>query len=289
MVFLSVAHYGGTVTSDFGGAQIGSPEFDRRVGTWISAWVDYLGTKGIAPSQLGLLIHDEPHEGSEIGPFLAWARAIQAAEPEVLIWEDPTYRNPEAAPRELFDACDVLCPNRPMWLERSRIFQRFYAAEKRRGRELQFYSCSGPAKLLDPYSYYRLQTWHAWHVGATGSFFWAFGDNSGSSSWNEYFAKAGPYTPLFLDDRSVTAGKHMEAIRESVEDYQYLVMLQAAVERAKHAGHPAAAEAAKLLETGTGRVLSAEGADGLRWHDPKDRTLADRVRVEILDAIASLQ
>ena len=37
-------------------------------------------------------------------------------------------------------------------------------------------------------------------VGGQGSFYWAFGDNSGASSWNEYFAKAGPFTPLFLDD-----------------------------------------------------------------------------------------
>jgi hypothetical protein len=291
MVFLAVAHYSGAIQTSLGGAEIGSAEFDDRVGTWISAWVSHLRSKGIAPNRLGLLIHDEPHEGSDISAFLTWARAIKAAEPDVLIWEDPTYRNPAGAPPELFEACDILCPNRPMWLERSDAFAAFYADQQKRGRTLQSYSCSGPAKLLDPYSYYRLQAWHCWHIGGTGSFFWAFGDNSGASSWNEYFAKSGPFTPLFLDDTSVTAGKQMEAIRESVEDYEYFVMLKRAVERAKEAGRSdaALARAESLLETAAAAVIAAEGADQIRWHQPKDRTIADRTRVKILEALVSLR
>jgi len=177
------------------------------------------------------LIRDEPHEGSDdVEPIVGWARAIKAAEPSVLIWEDPTYRDPTKAPAEMFEVCDVLCPNRAMWLGRAKLFEPFYLDQKRKGKELQSYSCSGPARMLDPYSYYRLQAWHCWHFGATGSFFWAFGDNSGSSSWNEYFTQSGPYTPLFLDDETVTPGKQMEAIRESVEDYECFVMLRKAVE-----------------------------------------------------------
>jgi hypothetical protein len=261
------------------------------VGTWISAWVRHLKSKGIRPDQLGLLIHDEPHEGSDIGPLLAWAKAIRAAEPDVIIWEDPTYRDPTKAPPELFEACDVLCPNRPMWLTQGKPFAEFYLEQQRQGRTLEFYSCSGPAKLLDPYSYHRLQAWHCWKVGGTGSYFWAFGDNSGASSWCEYFAKAGPYTPIFLDPHSVTAGKHMEAIRESVEDYEYFVLLRAAIDRAKSAGKsgPALANAERLLAHGADAVIDAEGASEIRWHEPKDRTQADAVRVKILEAMESLQ
>jgi hypothetical protein len=291
MVFLAVADYGGAIQSSLGGATLGSPDFDQRVGTWIKAWVAHLRSRGITPDQLALLIHDEPHEGSDIGPLLAWARAIRAAEPDVLIWEDPTYRNPAAAPAELFEACSILCPNRPMWLEGGEPFARFYRRQQAAGRMLQFYSCSGPARLLDPYAYYRLQAWQCWQEGATGSFFWAFGDNSGASSWNEYFATSGPYAPLFLDDATVTAGKQMEAIRESVEDYEYFVMLRAAVARAKSAGRTDAAvtEAETLLTDGARSVLAAEGVNKLRWDDPKDRTLADAVRVQILEAMTALQ
>ncbi|MCU0873051.1 MAG: hypothetical protein MUE50_11990, partial [Pirellulaceae bacterium] len=291
MVFLAVADYGGAIQSSLGGAALGSPEFGQRVGTWIKAWVAHLRGKGIAPDQLGLLIHDEPHEGSDIGPLLAWARAIRAAEPDVLVWEDPTYRNPAAAPPELFDACRVLCPNRPMWLEGGEPFAQFYRRQQADGRRLQFYSCSGPARLLDPYAYYRLQAWQCWQEGATGSFFWAFSDNGGASSWNEYFAAAGPFTPLFLDDTTVTAGKHMEAIRESAEDYEYFVMLREAVARARAAGRtdPAVTAAQTLLAEGARTVLSAPAVNQLRWEEPKDRTQADSVRVHVLQALTDLK
>lgn len=290
-VFLSIGDYSRPAARKFAGAEIGTAEFDRRVGTWISAWVRHLKGKGVGPNRLALLLHDEPHEGTDVGPLVAWAKAIHAAEPDVLVWEDPTYRDPGKAPPELFEAADVLCPNRPMWLAQGEAFGRFYLDQQQRGRELQLYSCSGPAKLLDPYSYYRLQAWHCWQIGATGSFFWAFGDNSGASSWNPYLARAGPYTPLFIDQQTVTPGKHMEAIREGVQDFEYLVMLRKAVEQAKAAGRSdvAVTRAEKLLATAADEVLSAKGADRLHWHDPKDRTIAEGVRVRILETLTMLK
>ena len=187
--------------------------------------------KASHPSGSALLIHDEPHEKSDIGPFLAWAKAIRAAEPKVLIWEDPIYDDPAKAPAALFEACDVLCPNRPMWLAHGESFTRFYRDQQHKGRTLNFYSCSGPARLLDPYSYYRLQAWHCWQIGATASFFWAFGDNRRVILVERVPGSVGPFTPLFLDETSVTAGKQMEAIREGVEDYEYFVLLRNAVEQ----------------------------------------------------------
>lgn len=284
MVFLSIS-------GSFAGKKINTPAFDRCVGAWISAWTRHLGTKGIAPERLAVLLHDEPHEGTDVAPLIAWAKAIRAAEPRVIIWEDPTYRDPTKAPPEMFDVCTILCPNRPMWLAGGKPFERFYLDQQRRGRTLEFYSCSGPARLLDPYSYYRLQAWHCWQLGATASYFWAFGDNSRVSSWNDYLATHGPFTPLFLDDTRVVAGKQMEAIRESVEDYEYFVMLRKAVDQAKAAGRTgdAVAKAELLLSAAAKEVLQAPEADKLRWHDSKDRTKADAVRVKILEALSALK
>jgi hypothetical protein len=83
----------------------------------------------------------------------------------------------------------------------------------------------------------------------------------------------------------------MEAVRESVEDYEYFVMLRGAVDRARAAGRAdaAVAKAESLLQTAAQAVLAAPGADQLRWHEPKDRTKADGVRVAILEALAALQ
>ncbi len=290
MVFLAVGNYSGSSRGGFAGAALGTPEFDQRVGTWISAWARHLRGKGIEPGRLSLLIHDEPHEGSDVTALVAWSRAIRAAEPGVRIWLDPTYREPGKAPSEVFEVSDVLCPNRPMWLGAGKPFADFFARQQRLGKELHLYSCSGPARLLDPYAYYRLQAWQCWRDGATGTFFWAFGDNSGASSWNEYLARSGPYTPLFLDETHVAPAKQMEAIRESVQDYETLLLLKRAVERAEQSGRngPEVREARRVLQSAAAEVLDAEGASGLPWHDAKDRSIADAVRARVLQALSSL-
>jgi hypothetical protein len=178
-----------------------------------------------------------------------------------------------------------------MWLQAPEAFRDFYRHLRREGKELHFYSCSGPARLLDPYAYYRLQAWECFREGATASFFWALGDNGGASSYNEYLAKAGPYTPLFIDETSVVAGKHMEAIRESVEDYETLAMLRDAAEAARAVGRDDGPlrKAELLLDGAAGEVLDAPGTAGLLWHDAKDRSIADSVRVKVLEALVSLQ
>ncbi len=276
---------------DFGGAKLGSPEFDRHVGAWISAWVRHLGVKGIPPERLALLLHDEPGAQSDIGPFLAWAKAIHAEEPRVIVYETAFYDDPAKAPAAFFEACNVLCPHRPMWLDHNKSFTQFYRDQQRKGRTLNLYSSFGPARLLDPYSYYRLQAWHCWQIGATGSFFWAFGDNRESSSWNEYPVRIGPFTPLFLDDTTVTPAKQMEAIREGVEDYEYLLLLRNAVDKAKVAGRSDLMlnRAESLLATAADEILTAHSAGERDWRTPKDRTKADAVRIQILETLSALQ
>ncbi|MFV2069033.1 MAG: hypothetical protein ACC645_18865, partial [Pirellulales bacterium] len=145
-------------------------------------------------------------------------------------------------------------------------------------------------RLLDPYAYYRLQAWTCFDMGAESSFFWAFGDTGGGNSWNEYLSKRVSYTPLFLGPDSVTAGKHMEAIRESVEDFEYLAMLRDRVaELESRGGHRLLVRAKDLLATAPQRVLAADGATDLGWNAPKDRSIADTVRTEIGEMLEKLQ
>jgi len=288
--FLSLGGLDHKTRSTFAGAKLGTPEFDRRVGAWISAWVEHWKSKGISPDRIALLGHDEPRGEADVKAITAWVRAIRAAAPGVLHWSDPVYGKPAEAPAELFEAFDILCPNRPMWLRGGKAFEEFYLNQQKQGRTLQFYSCSGPARLLDPYSYYRLQAWHCWKIGGTGTFFWALGDNGYASSWNEYLAKHGPYTPLFIDEKTITPGKQMEAIRESVEDFETFVMLREAVARARRNGRTDAAvsRAETLLNTAADEVLSAPGASKLGLHNDKDRAKADAVRVWLLKALTAL-
>ncbi|MGB2823183.1 MAG: hypothetical protein WBF17_19520, partial [Phycisphaerae bacterium] len=94
-----------------------------------------------------------------------------------------------------------------------------------------------------------------------------------------------------LDDTTVTRGKHMEAVREGVQDYEYLRMLRdrTAALAAKDPADPRLEPARKQLATAAERVTACMTDPGqINWSRPKDRGTADRVRVEILEALTNL-
>jgi hypothetical protein len=280
------------VGNRFSGFKMGTTPFRKAVSQWISWWVDKLAKWNIRPQQLGLLLVDEPHSHEQDKIIIEYARIIKAAQPKVVIWEDPTWREPWKATPELFELSTVLCPNLVMWIGQGKRFADFYVKQRDAGRILWFYSCSGPGKLLDPYSYHRMQHWFCWKYQARGSGFWAFGDSNGASSWNEYLSKLGAYTPLFLDKESVTGGKHMEAIREGIEDYEYLRMLRDRISEVESKGVKSKAvdSAKKFVDIAADHVTSCMlKPEMILWSQAKDRSIADRVRVEVLEMLAELE
>jgi hypothetical protein len=274
------------VKDNFAGAQLGTPQFERRVGSWIQFWAQHVQDHGLKPTQLILLLVDEPARPEQDAIILAWTRGIHAAHTGVKIWEDPVHLDPFTANQEMLAQCDILSPNRVKFLQNPKV-RDYFSHHRPPGPELAFYSCSGPMPLLDPYTYVRLQAWSAWQNGAQSSYFWSFSDCGRGSSWNEYTAPRSNYAPFFLDKNSVTDAKHLEALRESAEDYEYLVMLQKAVVMADKEGRngPKLDRARKLLAEAAQRVCNAPGAAALVWATPKDRSVADRVRIDILDAL----
>ncbi len=264
-----------------------APQFATAVGEWANFWSAHAREKGVDPAQLSVLLYDEPHAPEQDAIIIAWAKAIKAAGAGWTIWEDPTYQSVSESQAAMVAECDVLCPNRQIFVRADEEYRDFYRSQRAAGKRLEFYACSGPSSLLDPYSYYRLQAWTCWKEGAKASYFWAFGDNADISPWNEYLAPRNIYTLSFLDDTSVVPAKMMEAAREGVEDYEYFVMLQAAVDKAPEG--PARTAAKQLLEMLPDKVLDAGITPGMMWHDEMDRTLADKGRVEVLEALVSLK
>jgi len=302
-----------SVTSSFGGHAVGTAQFDAGVAQWLADWSAHWQSLGLSPNQIRLLIEDEPKTVGDCETVKGWARAIRKAfrpdEPRVLVWEDqvllepidPATNQPSQAVLQLFDLCDILTPNRVTFLAWE-PWRSIHRQQRDAGKPMHFYSCLGASHWLDPYSYGRLQAWSCWSEGATAMFYWSFRDNGRTtddsepaSSWNEYHAKWS-YTPLYLDATTVTSSKHMEAIREGVEDYEYLVMLKQRLAELKSAGNPppmtAAAEA--LLSGAAGRVLEEPGdwfwPDAkFAWTKQADRQTADEVRIEILDMLETLR
>ena len=291
-VFLSVG-------DSFSGEKMGTPRFNTMVGDWMIAWVEHLKKQGLKPSQLGVLLVDEPG-GSwkadkavrEDETILTWAKAIRAVEPDVVIWEDPVHPDPAKGNPEMFANCSALCPHTPMFMASPQAFRDFYVAQQKAGRTLWFYSCMGPSMLLDPYSYHRGQPWWAIQYGAVGGCYWALGCGGGiGNSWNAYAQAGVEYSPFFVGQDAVTDAKQWEAVREGVQDYEYFVMLRKRVAEldAKGVTGPAVDAAKKLLTDGPVEVTSAINEKILEWSAPKDRGIMDRVRVQALQALSQLQ
>jgi len=270
----------------------GTPEFDAGVQAWTRFWAGHAKTKGLESEQLAWLIVDEPHALEQDAVILAWATAIRAAGTGIRVWEDPVYGDMSKANQDMVAACHVLCPNRLIFLRARQSYRDYFVEQRNRGIALEFYSCSGPARLLDPYAYYRLQAWTCWRYGAQAMHFWAFSDASGASSWNEYLVKRNAYTPLFLDATTVVAGKQMEACREGVEDYEYFVMLREAIDQAAQRGADDALleRARALLTERPAEVCEAGKSTTMRWHDADvDRAVADQARTEVIETLTALQ
>jgi len=121
-----------------------------------------------------------------------------------------------------------------------------------------------------------LQAWLSARLGATGSFFWSFSDDASGASWNEYRLPAtqATFSPFFLSNTQVTVSKHSEAIREGMEDFEYLNALRATGDAA-----------GTLFDTALSAVLQATD---LQWTTSKDRTAADSMRMTIAGALGWL-
>jgi len=282
-VFLSVG-------DSFAGEKMGTPRFNRMVSEWITGWVKHLGDTDLDPEQLVLLLYDEPHEPKGYEIIKPWALAINAAQPGVVLFEDPTSADPTQVDPTFWPEIDVICPNLPMLLGSPPSFREFYAGLKQSGKELWFYSCSGPAKLLDPITYHRSQFWWNLKMGGKGSFYWAFGDGGGGNSWNAYMQKRTAYTPLFIAPDRITDAKHMAAIREGAQDYEYFVMLRSRIAELERQGckSPLLDRARKLVIEGPERVTATISSENLKWSESKDRGVMDQVRVQALELLEKL-
>ncbi len=282
LVFMSV---GGSVA----GYAMGTPEFTRVAGQWFAAWAEHCKERGLKPRQVGVLLVDEPQTDEQDRQILAWARAIKAATDFFNIWIDPIHQKlgtPDQV--AMLEACDAICPNLGIYCEFGQKAESYYGRFVRDGRrELWFYLCSGPARLLDPYSYHRLQAWYCWVHGAVGMGFWAYGDTGYGNSWCEYLARSTSFCPAYIAPDHITTSKHWEAVREGVEDYEYLHMLRGRIEQLEKAGRssPEISRAKQLLAEGPRRVAKYNPD---RWFSDRDRSVADQVRLEVLEVLATL-
>ncbi len=283
---------------EFHGEPLGTPRFMRMVKTYFGAWYAHAVKQGLGDRRFVLLPYDEPSHAKADAQAIPWCRALKAADPRFVIFEDPTHADPTKADPELYAVSDVLCPNMRAFRDGTRAA--FFLDQRAKGKELWLYSCSGPSRTFDPLTYYRTQGWYAWRLGAKGSFFWALGCGGGiGDSWRPFAQPGTEYSPFFVSPTDAMASKQSEAIRESAQDYEYLALLSEMVARRKAAGKDVAT-LEKLLAEAPVRALGEtdtsdfslpysidfeNGKTGYDWDSERTRPAMDAVRREIFDAL----
>jgi hypothetical protein len=269
------------VGNRFDGEPMGSAAFQRKVSAWIGFWRDRSRALGLEPGQLGLLLIDEPRTPDDDAKIVTWSAVIKQAAPEIVLWNDPSWRNSAQMDPRLFDLSDVLCPNRWIWSSSGPAYTRPYQSFLRRpGKRLGLYAPAPIDAAYDPYVQGRLFAWKVFGIGGVEEHVWSFVDTGGESSWNPYLLTRLSYSPVFLDANTATPTKALEALREGVEDFEILTALRdaAASRRGASASDRASAHAQDLLTSGVAEVLASGNRGSHPTSGGPDRGAADRVR-----------
>ena len=255
--------------------------YDRKLAAWAKDWADYLKSRGVPPEKLAILIQDEPIHASELELILRVGRAIKQGAPEMKIFNDLHFADPTKGPPPIEDVmretCDIQCFEVRNLVSLPQAHASFIEKWRRPGRQWWTYSGGSAHRLTDPYVSSLLRAWFSFDKGLTGATFQHFHVGTGGFSWNEYFNAGPTMSPLYLAPDSVTTGKAMEAIREGAQDYELLMMLRQRADQSSDA-----AEIRRILTEGVAKVLQSHRIDQWAWNTPKDRSLADKVRIKVL-------
>jgi hypothetical protein len=263
------------VDDSFAGVKIDAPEFAPRVQSWAKALSAHMKELKLKPQQLGLLLVDEPRNDEQDLIIAAWAKAINAAAPELTLFSDPNWIRPdEIAHQDAITQMDILCPQVPIYEKGGAPVKAYFESLRKSGKTLWNYQCTGPIRTYSPQLYYRYNAWHAFAMGAIGEGFWAFGDTSGApTSWQSYLATSVGFDPAFLGEDSATNSLHWEAVREGIEDYEELAMLRDAIAASKNS--ILKAQAQKVLDEAVGSTVGIWESKYV-WNTEADPALADQ-------------
>jgi hypothetical protein len=260
---------------NFAGKEMGTPDFDARVGNWAKAIAAHMTELGLKPSQLILCLVDETRSDASDAFLLGWSKPIKAAVPQFRLFTDPIWRNPEKGSLEAVTINDIICPH-PNWEN-----DYYVKIAHQYNRELWLYNGPGLGRTGDPQLGYRQMAWRAFAVGGRGMGFWSFWDLSGAAtSWNEYSAVRPTYAPAFLDKDTVYNSVHWDAVRDGIEDFEELSMLQDAIAKSKNI--PLKAKAQKILDdaVAAANALTSQGSvdddNGIYdWNRNSDPAIVD--------------
>lgn len=285
--------------------------FRAKIQAWCDFWAGHAISLGVDPSQIVLHIWDEPSTDDQADCTRLYAEAINGTNTGLRVMENHTFfrewHQQSQAIRDMLDTCDVLMPGRDDWIlspsdpndpnDPIVAMRTYYQGRLAQGAELGLYDSMYAVMLLDPYKYYRLQGWSAirhnlryiggWcytHVGGATEYPWQTWQNS----WNEYEMRYGNFSPLFIDLASADPSRHLMALRDGIQDYEYFVLLDQAIEWGDENGVPdLLLDYARTVRDRCHEVDSVKSSPYnqpyWRTYGSGDHDLADVVREQVAD------
>ena len=273
-----------------------SPNFTKAVSQWAKAWEKHLIEKKIPAGKILIQYYDEPTL-DKAKQNLKWKKAVKAASKRVTTFN--TYHKP--LPYDIMmqgaELNDITTPTMTLALwaggnqdsEKDQKLYEIFKGITKSKKELWLYMCIDPMNI-DPVGYYRLQAWQCFKLGAKGSAFWSYFDTRGHSSWNKYVSEEKNYSPIYRDADSINSSKNWEAIREGVEDYEYLSMLAEKIKNIRKQGKDSV-RSQKVLESAVKEALHGTSYNWYwyGWDNNSFDGQADSARLMVLKELERIQ
>jgi hypothetical protein len=202
---------------------------------YLRAWVAHLEELGLTYDDWALYPYDEPST-----PFtettlnlIEVAKVIRQADPNILIYADPTSGTTMETVKMFTGLIDIWQPSAEL-LER--LGPELIPEAKRVGKHVWFYDAAGNAKTLSCLGIYRWRFWYAWNLGITGVGWWVYASHGSADRWDGPNPTGDFFATIYDGPNGPVTSKRWEAAREGVEDYEYLWMLRETVRAAETRG-----------------------------------------------------
>jgi lysophospholipase L1-like esterase len=267
-----------------------TPNRQKMIAQWARDWAEYLQGRGVTANQVAIMMQDEPTSAEELDAILKTGTAIKQSVPGFKIFNDIHFPDPTRTPPAMAEvmkrSCDIQCFALGHLLQEPAANEAFMKSYARSDLEWWCYTGGDSHRLTDPYVTWLARSWFCFANNLSGAHFWSFGDGNGGFSWNEYLNNGVTRSPLYLAKDSITASKSMEAMREGAQDYELLKMVRESC-NAENLPDDQAERLRRILSDGVSRVLASHSAKGMMWNVPKDRSVADDVRCEMLKSLSA--
>ncbi len=247
---------------------------------YFNALLEHLKRFGLDHTNVMFYVEDETGLTGSDANFLRGARRNKAVDPRVQNYADPCEGINVKMIREMEPLTDVWQPGMDN-LE----FSDPALVPAMRGathKPIACYTPPGDCRNVRPLGFYRAQPWLAWHWGIEGGGWWVYYCDD---LWGTAPGRRPSYGGVACDGRSLVDSRRWEAMRDGIEDFNAMALLQDWAE-AKH-DQQAKAVIREAVAYVAGRTLTGTPREATDYD--LDYATFMRHRVRIRQALERLQ